>query len=539
MLKNIKIVFMILLVTSILWGCSQSTENPPPPTTNDTLQGLTDIDTALIKEVDANHSFDDPFVALNPYENAPLSAVVIFSTQEETAVKVKVLGHEEPYDLKHQFEKSTEHILPIYGLYAGEENTIMLTLDDGSTKELKITTEKLDETYGTVQVNQSNMENRKKIEKGLTFVALSMKSPDGLTALAYDGSGDARWALKSDTAGGDIIRLKNGKLLVSTEESHSPPYYTTGIREIDLLGKTYKEYIIPGGYHHSAVELPSGNFLVAANDPNSDTLEDMVYEINCDTGAVERSFDLKDLLPQDDGASFSAKSDDWFHNNSVWYHEKSNSIILSGRNADAVISIDYETGELRWILGDPEGWHTVDENYFFNPVGEDFQWQYAQHAAMVTPEDHIFLFDNGPFRAKKTNEEDQLTGDENYSRGVIYKIQEDSMTVEQFWAFGKDRGPEWFSLYLGDVDYLTKGHYLINSGGQLYDGANKTHEVPLDQLLNPEIEKTSSIVEIKDDEVIFEIETDFNIYAVERMELYSSIKDFELKTPREILGKSD
>ena len=38
---------------------------------------------------------------------------------------------------------------------------------------------------------------------------------------------------------------------------------------------------------------------------------------------------------------------DWFHNNSVWYDKDTNSITLSGRHQDAVINIDYDTGELK------------------------------------------------------------------------------------------------------------------------------------------------------------------------------------------------
>ena len=305
------------------------------------------------------------------------------------------------------------------------------------------------------------------------------------------------------------------------------------------MGKTYVEYLFPGGYHHSAVELPNGNLLAAAQEANAATIEDVAYEINRDTGVIVKTFDLKNVLPMNDGSSLSTVEKDWFHNNSLWYDDKTDSIIFSGRNADAVISVDYQTGKLRWILGDPEGWTKVDKKYFFNPVGQNFQWQYAQHGSMVTPEGFVFLFDNGVFRAKKTNEESKLSGDQNYSRGVIYKIDEKNMSIEQIWQYGKELGSAWYSYYLGDVDYFSEKHYLINSGGQLYDTVKKTHEVGFQNIFSPDTQKSSSIIEIKDNELIFEVRTNFNIYAAERMNLYTEESSFDPYTECKVLGKSN
>jgi len=533
--KTIFILFIILTLISVA-GC---TKNPSKEVLNtedkiekNYLNKISIIDEELQKEVEANHSFDTPFVALDPYENTPLSAVVIFSTSEETSVNVRVIGHEEAYDIQIRFDKGKKHIIPVYGLYPGEENKVLLTLDDGRTKELSIITENIDETYKTVKIAKLVPEKNK---DGLTFVSLGQKSSDGIIAAAYDQGGEMRWALKGEVAAWDIYKLKNGRLLVSSSEKHSDPYYTKGVREIDLMGKTYVEYIFPGGYHHGAFELPNGNLLVAAQKEESSTLEDVAYEINRSTGAIEKIFDLKDILPTDDGSSLSHKSDDWFHINSVWYDEKSNSVMLSGRNADAVVSIDYDTGSLRWILGNPEGWSKVDKQYFFNPVGDNFEWQYAQHGGMITPKGNVFLFDNGVFRAKKTNEDKKLSGDESYSRGVIYKIDEKNMTIEQVWQYGKELGSNWYSYYLGDVDYLSENHYLINSGGQLYDTANKTHDIGLDKLFSPDTKPSASIVEVLDDEIIFEMVTDFNIYAAERINIYKEINSFDLYTSNRVL----
>ena len=172
---------------------------------------------------------------------------------------------------------------------------------------------------------------------------------------AYDVNGDVRWYL-TNYALWDNARLENGHMLISTERLINSPYYMTGLYEIDLLGKIYVEYSLPGGYHHDYDELPNGNLLVASDnfDSGAGTVEDYVVELDRKTGNIVKTFDIKDVLPMDEGKSENWSEYDWFHNNSVWYDEKTNSITLSGRHQDAVINIDYDTKKLNWILGDSD-----------------------------------------------------------------------------------------------------------------------------------------------------------------------------------------
>ena len=59
----------------------------------------------------------------------------------------------------------------------------------------------------------------------------------------------------------DIQRLQNGNIMLSSNRLINPPYYTTGLVEMDLLGKIYYEYVLPGGYHHDVFELENGNLI--------------------------------------------------------------------------------------------------------------------------------------------------------------------------------------------------------------------------------------------------------------------------------------
>ena len=53
------------------------------------------------------------------------------------------------------------------------------------------------------------------------------------------------------------------------------------------------------------------------------------------------------------------------------------------------------------------------------------------------------------------------------------------MTISQVWQYGKERGSEFYSPYVSDVDYLENNHYLILSGGISY----KNGKIKMMQLL--------------------------------------------------------
>ena len=464
------------------------------------------------------YTLDNPNVIVDPYNNSPLTALVIFETAKKEKVKITIEGEDDLTTYTHEFDKEKVHYIPVYGLYAGKENTVVIECGN-EKKELKIKTEELPDDF---ILPTSVKKEESKLTNDLYFFTPS----SGGCTCAYDTNGDVRWYL-TNTATWKIDRLENGHLLVSTERLVNSPYYLTGLYEMDMLGKIYVEYSLPGGYHHDYYEMPNGNLLVASDDFNSGkgTVEDYIVELDRETGKIVKTIDLKDILNMEDGKSENWVEYDWFHNNSVWYDEKTNSITLSGRHQDAVINIDYDTEKLNWIIGDPTNWSEEYQKYFFKPVGDDFEWQWSQHAAMITPEGYVFIFDNGNNKSK--NEDEYVDAEDSYSRGVMYKIDTEKMTIEQVWEYGKERGSEFYSPYISDVDYLDKDHYIVHSGGIVYvDGKNSNQPAGLggaDKLV-------SDTVEVLDDEVIFEIKLPSNNYRVEKMSLYS--KDtFELKIP--------
>ena len=479
------------------------------------------------------YTIDKPRVVLNPYGNSPLTALIMFKTDKKVSPKVTIVGKDDNSTFTHTFEKAKEHYLPIYGLYADYDNEIIIEYKEGNKaikKVIKIKTEALPDD---MVLPSSVYADKEQLSNDLYFYT---PSSTGYTC-AYDVNGDVRWYL-TNYALWKIDRLENGHLLVSTERLVNSPYYMTGLYEIDLLGKIYVEYSLEGGYHHDYYEMENGNLLIASNDFNNSygTVEDYVVELDRSTGEIVKKFDLKDILNMEDGKSENWIEYDWFHNNSVWYDKETNSITLSGRHQDAIINIDYKTGKLNWIIGDPTNWSSEYQKYFFTPVNEeDFEWQWSQHAVMITPEGYVFVLDNGNNKSK--NKEDYVEASDSYTRGVMYKIDTENMTIEQVWEYGKERESEFYSPYISDVDYLDSNHYIVHSGGIVYvDGVNSNQPAGLggyDELV-------SDTVELLEDEVIFELVLPTNNYRVEKMSLYSENEKFSLGSKRiGSLGKTE
>ena len=73
-----------------------------------------------------NYTLENPLVKLNPYFINPLAAVILFKTEKEVAVTVRVLGKTPEATMEHTFPKATTHILPVLGLYGGYETLLKL-----------------------------------------------------------------------------------------------------------------------------------------------------------------------------------------------------------------------------------------------------------------------------------------------------------------------------------------------------------------------------------------------------------------------------
>lgn len=166
----------------------------------------------------------------------------------------------------------------------------------------------------------------------------------------------------------------------------------------------------------------------------------------------------------------------WAHVNSVDYDPNDDSIVVSSRHQNAMVKIGRDK-KIKWIVGPHKGWGEKFKKYLLQPVDskgnkivcEDeyskcpgytnekggFDWTWTQHTAFIidskTNKDILYLaaFDNGDSRGM----EQPALSSMKYSRGVVYKIDQNKMTIEQVWEYGKQRGGDWFSAVTSLTEY--------------------------------------------------------------------------------------
>ncbi len=456
------------------------------------------------------YGFENPLVVVNPYLVCPLTALVLFTTEREEAITVSVIGKEPEGTISHTFPKGKTHILPILGLYPDCENTVEIGYYQGPRRRFTVTTEKLENAADVLKIDTTP----EYMAGNLMFVTPVIS---GL-ATGFDYRGDIRWHLTIPTIF-DFSRVQNGNIITGSHRLMQSPYFVSGLYEMDMLGKIHTEYRVPGGYHHDHIEMADGNLLVLSDDLLSDTVEDIAHLVDRKTGAVLKTWDYKtEIKPEEAPPSINYSLHDWFHANALAYDDKTDTLTLSGRHSDAIINIEYASGKLNWIIGDPERWPNRLQKYFFKPEGDDFGWQYEQHAVVLTPDGDVMCFDNGHGRSKIP--EKRVKNRDNYSRAVRYRINTVDMTIRQIWQYGKERGAEFFSQYICNLDYYGEGHYMVHSGGVGYHDGQPAEFMVAFEPNDPKNEQRSITVEVLHDKPVFEMQLKGNFYRARKMKLY-------------------
>ena len=129
-------------------------------------------------------------------------------------------------------------------------------------------------------------------------------------------------------------------------------------------------------------------------------------------------------------------------------NEADNSIIFSSPIQSAVVKMDAETQEIDWILSPPEGGTVslVNSNItcsrqletISNGNGGNIQPGYCR-TRMATHRPSICC-SSITASPEVIIKKQALLPLENYSRAVIYRINEQDRTVEQIWEYGKELG---------------------------------------------------------------------------------------------------
>jgi len=465
----------------------------------------------------------DPVVIMAPNPDTPLAGLLEFTADEPVRATVtisdtdlattKSLNGSTREIVVADEELTQNHTIMLLGFSPDKTYEIGLVVTDEAGNDtslgqnINVTTDPLPEGFPPIEVTSTP----ELMEPGITIFPVGgfgNNSALGYFLVAVNEIGEIVWyhLPEGEFQLTDFHRLSNGDLIFIQNDNR--------IIEIDMLGNIVRQWhalsndnppvgsnlIQTNALHHEIFEMENGHFLVLGLEarliegfPTSDTdpfapldtgavVGDVVVEFSED-GTILNQWPLLDMLdPYRIGYNsllglwdgifpeFENGTYDWSHSNAVIHDTVDNSIIVSLRHQDAVIKFSRETGELRWIMGTHANWDQERfVEYLLTPVGDDFLWQYHQHAPMITPEGHILLFDNGNFRASPFDA--QIPANDNFSRAVEYSVDEDSMEISQVWEYGQFAEETIYTPFIGDADCLPNtGNVLITFGGIALDG---------------------------------------------------------------------
>lgn len=392
-----------------------------------------EIDQQVQAEQENGYTWEEPLAILNPYQISPLTAVILFDTEEECGVRFTVKGKTEAADISGEVEASTSHRVPVIGLYPEMDNTVVLELldSDGNvtdSQEITITTEALpDKLKDVVQPETTSGESAYQ----LTMVYGQQTS----FPFAYDCMGDVRWYMNKETGNYGLYLLSNDRMIWQDTAAYVPNQekpQATNMYEIDYLGRAYNMYYVSGGSHHEVIEKEPGGNLLILTSSMEEHYEDKIQEIDRQTGEVVNELALQDIMD-----CKYVDLIDWAHINTVSYQPESDTIIISARNLESVIKLNWTTKEIQWILCDPRFWEGTEfEKYVLQPE-DDFVYHFQQHTAYQLDVDldgdentvEVSMFDNHYV----SHREDTVTYSDNSGESylLVYSINEKEGTVRQ------------------------------------------------------------------------------------------------------------
>jgi arylsulfate sulfotransferase len=469
----------------------------------------------------------DVRVIVNPYGIAPLSAVLVIAAGagiKESAVHrvdVSVSGADGwkrswtlPYGTPAYMAdfdtpdlpgvRVADTVVPVLGLQPDAVSRVAVRIHEDEAGrvftyslpiEARVRTDPGDpfrDGFPPVRVSAAN---RRRMEPGMTLISFSMGDHGRFVTrpFAIDSRGTMRWLLRLDRLGNwasPVEPLQNGNLAFGRGEF---------VYEYTMLGRRVHAWDIGRyGYtqHHDVVEITSGphrgDLLVAVDRIKADTVEDFVIEIDRH-GALVDTWDLRQVMDvsRDD---LLRNSKDWLHMNAVVYDPRDDSIIVSGRNQGIVkVNRDHH---LVWIMAPHQGWGRADPgsdggntaDYLLTATAPDghpyppavqmghanveggrvFDWPWGQHAIELLDNGNLFLFDNGFHRLFQ----DRRGG---FSRAVEYRVDQRGRSLSQVWQYGADRGDDYYSSIISDVDSLPATRNRLVTSGSIRDSSNGAH----------------------------------------------------------------
>jgi hypothetical protein len=314
-----------------------------------------------------------------------------------------------------------------------------------------------------------------------------------------DLAGNILWTYANPGTGSNSIQgaklLPNGDFLlgigpISTSPLNGVPNGAiTEIREVNLAGGTVREITLGdlnelmakatcaeckvtlATFHHDVVPLPNGHWLVLANTtmqlspntkpplnnaPATTVLGDVIVDLDTNLQPVWAWNEFNHLDPNRHPYQFP----DWTHTNAVVYSKDDGNILVSMRQQNWVVKVDYQDGKgsgaVLWRLGQ-------GGNFTLKNGTDPNDWEYAQHypafiSSNTTGVFSLGVMDNGDDRTFGTGTGCIAPGNPGclYSSIPVYQIDENAKTATL--TFHQIVPAPQYSFFGGSVDLLANGN---------------------------------------------------------------------------------
>jgi arylsulfate sulfotransferase len=427
-----------------------------------------------------------------PASGAPLAGTLQITTDVSSRISVYINDGTNILE-KDFYDFSTTHSETLLGFKPNQTNEILVTAYDENQNSatapqiLTFVTAPLPANFPVYEV-LTNIPS--KMEPGYNLFIVQNRNAEVSYTTIMDNYGNVVWYKQTPEYGDcDVHQMDNGDLLIEQE----PP--TNDFIEINLLGQTVNTIYPPVQYPvnlHEAILTSRGTLLyisdVSVSIPNfpsvlpSQSMTDTnppletvtmdnnpVVEISVTNGALVNAWSLANMIDPDRVSYLTGDYDTTFgldniHANAIIDDTNDNSIIVSMRDQNAVMKFSRLTGNIQWILGSPTNWPTSFQQYFFTPVGSPFDWNWGQHAPMLTPQGTLLLYNDGNWRADPFNT--PVADTNNYGSAEEFNIDETNMQVSEVW------NSEWqtnqdrlYSQVVGKAEWLPQTRDVLVTYG--------------------------------------------------------------------------
>jgi len=354
-----------------------------------------------------------------------------------------------------------DYRIPVFGLYQSWSNTVgvQVAFDDGSLRSLDVSVATPAWTdpsgvYDAVEILKPRVPGTR-LDFDYFFIKSILTGP-----LVLDSDGEVRWWAPSGRASGSAAFRQD------TFVSGDPA--SRGMRLLRLDG-TATDVVLddPSFLRFGHNVDPGKRGLLAEMDVSRDgltDLENVIAEVDLG-GTVLRQWSLGDIISihmrarGDDPTAFVELGRDWFHVNAATYDPGDDSLIVSSRE-NFLVKIDYATGAIRWILGDPtKYWYSFPSLRELSlTLDNDGLYPIGQHAVSVTGQGRMMVFNNGT--ASISQPAGAPVGDSRtYSAVSEYEVDEATRTAREIYRF--DNGQSIYSGFCSSV-YRAGSSLLVN-----------------------------------------------------------------------------